>query len=50
MLSSRVLASNTSVPDTVHPPLLSLAPHPTPQLRMAYLAFGLRYCGRVGHL
>lgn len=49
MLSSRVLASNTSVPDTVHPPLLSLAP-PPPQLRMAYLAFGLRYCGRVGHL
>lgn len=48
MLSSRVLASNTSVPDTVHPPLLSLAP--PPQLRMAYLAFGLRYCGRVGHL
>lgn len=47
MLSSRVLASNTSVPDTVRPSLpLPLARAPPPQVRMAYLAFGLRYCGR----
>lgn len=48
MLSSRVLASNTSVPDTVYTllPLPSPPPPVSARARMAYLAFGLRYCGR----